>query len=129
MRGRIESNKVIREKKDPFSHRSLVSSKPPSLARLLPSDGSKHLLLCSLRGVSISLRSSSLGDQGVTFTALIAFCQRWEKVPCDDKKVSGRSKLILRDNSKLHLCFCPCVDHFHKDAEHSCETKTLQYML
>ncbi|PRD35564.1 UNVERIFIED_CONTAM: hypothetical protein NCL1_11217 [Trichonephila clavipes] len=123
MRGRIESNKVILKRKDPFSHRSLVSSK-------LPSDGSKHLLLlCSLPGVSISLRSSSLGDQGVTFAALVASCQRWEKVPCDDKKVSGRSKLILRDNSKLHLCFCPCVDHFHKDAEHSCETKTLQYML
>ncbi|GFU54586.1 netrin receptor UNC5B [Trichonephila clavipes] len=31
-----------------------------------------------------------------------------------------RSKMVLRNNSKLHMCFCTCGDYFHKDADHSC---------
>ncbi|GFT16749.1 transposable element Tcb1 transposase [Trichonephila clavipes] len=34
--------------------------------------------------------------------------------------------MVLRNNSKLHMRICMCDDFFHKDAEHSCETKTLQ---
>ncbi|GFX32143.1 hypothetical protein TNCV_4099921 [Trichonephila clavipes] len=34
--------------------------------------------------------------------------------------------MVLRNNSKVHTSLCTCGDYFHKDAEYSCETKTLQ---
>ncbi|GFT24455.1 transposable element Tcb2 transposase [Trichonephila clavipes] len=35
--------------------------------------------------------------------------------------------MVLHNSAKLPLCLCTSGDYFHKDADHSCETKTLQH--
>ncbi|GFX18475.1 uncharacterized protein TNCV_3370481 [Trichonephila clavipes] len=125
-RGCQSSNEVICERRDPFQGPLTGKSKHHLPTRLCFLPTGQSIFAFALPSLSPSRgQHLSLGDQGGTFAALVASCQRWERFPRDVQKISGRSKLILRNSSKLYLCPCPGVDFLHKDAEHSCETKTL----
>ncbi|GFV54360.1 hypothetical protein TNCV_4585901 [Trichonephila clavipes] len=61
-----------------------------------------------------------LGDQGAALFSISLHPASDEKGSFVMSRVDGRSKPVLRK------CLCTCGDYFHQDADHSCETKTIQ---
>ncbi|GFX96570.1 hypothetical protein TNCV_1442441 [Trichonephila clavipes] len=103
------------ERRASFGDNSLESSEPPSSASASFEGSKKHLCLHfpfprESRPVALlQLRLHPASDE--------------EKGPSRCQKVGGRSKRVLRKNSKLHLCLYMCGDHFHRNAEYSCENE------
>ncbi|GFV93706.1 hypothetical protein TNCV_366071 [Trichonephila clavipes] len=97
-----------------------TSSKQWFVRRGIPS-ATPHL---KIQGISLLVLPFSVRGSGEWH--LLASPSSDGKESFAMSRVNGRFKMVLRNNSKLHMCLCTCGDYFHKDTDYSCETKTLQ---